>query len=454
MHLPHPHIPFFRIFYSTTFTLFTLLLTALLLITPGDHVYQSYRDSQLYHIIVVAGVYLLTFILAVFIYASRLFSTRSALAGIPREWNLIGNGKGDPGIGLGMGYRMGRLVRDGLDRSTIINHEGKPRDLRGEGNTRLIPSKRKKRGKVGVTQRSDSIGSDEEPIWGIINHPGWASPESSDLPGLHFEPVIAELGHLIEAKAVSLAPLDSFWQARERESEEEGEQEVPPSDALVVELLQRPVGMGLRSYISHLTTLGMIKQAHLGSDFVCLYERARFSDEELKEEEFRTLMAVFAETLRNMQPLDSSVVKDLHMADELEYTESEADSANHDHEDDAQSLATNATTKHTPQPQVYSSASSVASNSDIHGTVHTAPSRPRASRDVSNVSKASKYTSQSLLDDERKVSLASLRKPGSQASLGARSFASSAGSVIRLAEARTPLDLPYTFDNLSQDQLG
>ncbi|KAL9130645.1 MAG: hypothetical protein Q9217_001215 [Psora testacea] len=443
MHLPHPRIAFFRIFYSTTFTLFSLLLTALLLITPGDHIYQAFNAGQLYHIIIVAGVYLLTFLLAVFIYASRLFSTRSALAGIPREWILGAKGKGGPGTGLGMGHKMSRVVREGLERSAIISYEGRPRDLRGEENVRHIPSKRRRRkGKLERTEMLGSVDSTAEPIWGTINHPGWSSPESPDLPNLHFEPVILELGHLIEAKAVSLVPTDPSWEAEEGKKGQDNEK-TPVPDPMAVGLLQRPLAMDMRSYISHLTTLGMIKPAHLATDFLSLYERARFSGEEPREEEFRMLMAIFTEILKNMQPLDSAVVEELHPTNESEALESEDDGTT----DTSRSVTSAATTKHTPQPQAYSSASSVASRSDAHAAVHTALSRPR---NVSNVSKASSH---SFLRNDRQSSLSSFRKTGSHASSGTRSSPSSAGSVIRLAEARTSLDLPHAFVNGSREAL-
>ncbi|KAL9100341.1 MAG: hypothetical protein Q9163_004263, partial [Psora crenata] len=432
----------------------------------------------LYHIIIVAGVYLVTLILAVFIYAGRLFGTRSALARIPRELVLGGDNGNDEHhtegeVGLGMGRRMGKVVREGLDRSAIISYQGRPRDLRGEGDGGHLPVKRRRSRRTGKrrrrkgrrrkgepeeVERSSSVDSNAEPVWGIISHPGWTSPESPDLPGLHFEPVIAELGSLIEAKAVSLAPVDPLWEAEENEKGSQDADEAPVLDAMAVEVLQRPLAMGLRSYISHLTTLGMIRPAHLGQDFLSLYERARFSGEELREEEFRMLMATFAEVLNNMRPLDATVLEELRAANEEEEafgseskSESESDDLNNA---DSQSATSNATTKHTPlPPDPYSSASSVTSRNEAHpATVHVAAVSPPhyASRSFSTISKASQSTSESVLRKARKASLSSLKKMGSNASVRARS---SAGSVIRLAEARTPLDLPYVFVNSSEESV-
>ena len=460
MRLPRlPRIPLFRIFYSTTFTLLTLLLTALLLITPGDHIYQSFGDGQLYHIVVVAAVYLLTFIVAVFIYAARLFGTRSALAGIPQEWSLSGGGSRNPGIGLGMGYRIGKVVREGLERSAIISYEGTPRDVRAESNEKLIPSRKRKREQidVGDNEGPSIVESKDEPIWGTISHPGWSSPESPDFPSLHFEPVIAELGHLIEAKAVSLAPADPLWEAEAEKRGEDDEEQTPAPDPVAVELLQRPLAMGLRSYVSHLTSLGIITPAHLGLDFISLYEKARFSGEELSEEEFRILMTFFADILQNMQFIDHNIVENVRAVTEaesllqLQQQQTEPNGTR----DDSDSLDSNATIRHTPQPQqAYNSASpSISSNSDTHTPVHIASPRPHASRNVSDVSKASRSIGASIRQYERNASLSSLKRTVSQASSSVRSSASSARSVIRHAEAQTALDLPYIFVDASQEAL-
>ena len=449
----HRHIPIFRIFYSTTFTLFSLVLAALILITPGDHIYQSLQAGQLYHIIIVGAVYVLTFILAVFIYASRLFSTRSALAGIPREWNLNGNRVGDPGIGLGMGQRMGKVVREGLERSAIIAYEGRPRDLRGEEQVKHIPTKRKRRRPAEGEERQGSVESNAEPVWGTISHAGWASPESPDLPNLHFEPVILELGHLIEAKAVSLAPVDPLWEeAMGNEEIDDAKQSSapPPPNPLVVELLRRPSAMSLREYVAHLTALGMIAAPTLGTDFVVLYERARFSGDQLEEVEFRNLMTVFAEILRNMLPLDQRVLEGLHAtAEDLPLNDGKIDAASEE-----QSLASNATTKHTPLLHSHSHDSSVDSPSNTHATAQAAPSRPESTHTRSRASSSRQLKSASVLRNERKASLVSLRSSISHPSRSTDSLtASSAGSVIRLAEARTSLDLPYTFVDGTREEI-
>ena len=333
---------------------------------------------------------------------------------------------------------MGREVQSGLERSAVIAYEAHPRDLRDEKAGRGI-EKQIRLGRSSTGRQSQDSAQSFEPAWGVISHPGWSSPSSPDLPNLHYEPVILELSNLIEAKAVSLAPPDPVYDSET--NLEEGESPLP--DPLAVELLQRPAPMGLRDYISHLSTLSMIAPLSLGTDFLTLYERARFSGDPLNETDFRNLMAIFAETLRNMKPLDPTVVDELH----AEYEAEMSSSATSITSSDKTSLATNDTVQRTPQPDTYYSASSSASTSskESHGTIHTAPSRPGNPRNFSNRSNMSKATRASQRRGIRTPSLASLRRMRSGTESSGYSVKSRAGSVIRLAEAAGPLDLPYTI---------
>lgn len=384
-----------------------------------------------------------------------------------------------------MGVRVGRVVREGLERSAIVAFESRPRDLRGmegQGPLHIVPLVKKRRRRRGAErvngdkEKLEEEGAQEEerreslaasnnnndaqavPVWGIIAHPGWASPESPDLPNLHFEPVIAELGHLIEAKAVSLAPVDPPWQ-EEFAAQEEGmdpEGETPSPDPLVLWLLQRPVAMGLREYIAQLTSLGMITTVDLCAEFIELYERARFSEEPLREIEFRHLMAMFAEILRNMMPLPQATVDELHAAEAAEMGSDNDDLFD---EADHRSMDSEDTTRRTPRPQQYSSQSSLDSRSSAHVT---APSRPATARNVSLRTGTSRYTAAPVDHRQRregsrtslgKSSTHSLRKMSSRGSVGTRSMLSSAGSVIRLADARSSLDLPYAYVGSSEERL-
>lgn len=341
--------------------------------------------------------------------------------------------------------RVGRVIEEGLEGSAWIAYEARPRDLRDEKARRGVSRKKHIFGRYTAVQQ---LHAEVQPAWGTISHPGWSSPSSADLPNLHYEPVILELPHLIEAKAVSLAPPDPLY------SLEPGTDpsEPPVADALAVEILQRPASMDLRAYIHHLTALNMITPPGLGTEFLTIYEQARFSGEELNELEFRGLMSVFAEILRNMTPLDPSTVDALHA--EMEEADEESSKES---DTDAESLATNNTVEHTPLPEEWASArpnvwtsSSSSSGSEgaesDKGTIRTAPSRPSARRDDSKATRASQRRGL------RTPSIGSLKRMRSGTTSSGYSGGSVAGSVIRLADARTSLDLPYEF--VSADELG
>ena len=416
MHVKRTRVPFFRIFYSTSFTVLTLVLAASLLITPGDQIYQSFRSRQVFHIFIIGGFYLLTSLISILIYGGRLYKNRASLAGIPRD--------GVPEVG----GKVGREVQAGLKRSAMIAYEAHPRDLRDEKAGRGV-ERRSRLGRSSTGRQSQDSRQSFEPVWGPISHPGWSSPSSSDLPNLHYETVILELSNLIEAKAVSLAPQDPSHDP----STAPDSDEPPPIDTLAISLLERPATMGLRDYITHLTTLDMISPAPLGTTFLNLYEAARFSDIPLTETEFRNLMAVFAEVLRNMKPIDPTTIDSLHAEFEDEMSSSSSSIFS------KASLATNETVQRTPQPDTWHSASSSASTSRSEGTyetINTNPSRPVTRRNISSLSRITRGSRQRGV---KTPSLGSLRR------VRTGTDSTGAGSVIRLAEAAGPLDLPYTI---------
>lgn len=348
---------------------------------------------------------------------------------------------------------MGREIRKGLAASATISYESHPRDLRDEKAARGVKRKKSRLGREAAgTQCLDTFSKESsEPVWGPISHPGWSSPCSEDLPNLHFEPVIVELSYLIEAKAVSLAPFDplsSYEPDRVRREEEELEARVP--DPVAVELLQRPASMGLRDYSARLAELGVLDLDPVASDFLTRYEYARYSGEELEEGEFRVLMRIFADVLRDMRALDEGIVDEVRM----EMEEAEGDGGEGGGGRDAESVNTTETVQRTPKPEVYagsssssssfsssssSSSSSNASRSRGQGTIHIPPSRPAAMRDPSSRSRRSANRS------VHQPSLSSLRRVRTDTSSSGYSVGSRAGSVIRLKEARGPLDLPYAI---------
>ncbi|MCJ1393234.1 hypothetical protein MMC18_006106 [Xylographa bjoerkii] len=438
------HIPFFRIFYNTTFSILFLILVVLILVSPGDGIYQAQHSDRVGQALTIGGVYILSSLIILLIYSTRLYTTRTHLANIPKSWIPIK--KGD------VGRSVRRMIVGGLQRSASIAYNAHPRVLRQDPQ---VPPNRETSSRPTATKSQPRQLS--TPIWGTISHPGWSSPASPDLPDLHFLPIIFELPHLIEAKAVSLAPLDPLY--------------VPPStssavsitapplpDALVVELLQRPAMMGLRDYIAHLSSLSLIQPPALGPLFLAGYEHARFSDNPLPEMQFRQLMSIFADILRGMKELDPAIVADLHAEEE---SHSRRDSETESETSvEACSLNSTDTVEHTPfhtpmpyngsfdGPQLHHEASE-GSLAGSEGTVRTAPSRVRRTRDPSRgtgSARSRRQTASAL----RMTSSNSLQKVRTNKS--SASSQRSGGSVIRLAENAGPLDLPYAINASVEDE--
>lgn len=310
-------IPLFRIWYSTTYTTILLLLLLILAITPGDTIYQSIKQSQIQKLFVIGGAYLLTFLIVLLIYSTRIYTHRTVLAAIPKGFIPVEDGE------LGKGVR--RIVVKHLARSAIVAWDSRPRDLSAEENGTLgdaeegtrpgtADSKRDKE-KALKEKRSGRHGieatilpvSAKNPPWGHVSHPGWATPSSPDLPNLQYWSVICELPNLIEAKAVSLAPADP---ALEGVGLQYPDNAPPLPDAQIVTLLQRPRTMGLRDYLARLSEFGLLNPPSLGPQFLAQYEYARFSTASLTETEFRDLMSVFADILNGMIELDPMVIED------------------------------------------------------------------------------------------------------------------------------------------------
>ena len=453
-------IRFFRIFYSTTFTVLGLILAVLLLTTPGDHVYQAFKNDQIYNIFIIAGVYLLTFIVTVLLYASRLYTNRRNLVHIPKAWSPLEKGHVE--------RRVRKLVEEQLIKSAIIAYESRPRDtsqdeISAATETAVQFSNAQVTRPSSAPRDESTATAQKTPPWGTISHPGWSSPSSPDLPNLHYEPVIHELSNLIEAKAVSLAPPDPLYDPTSTAPEDA---EPPLPDALVVELLQRPAAMGLRDYFAHLKSLGIIDpDTEPGPPFLALYEKARFSDTPLSEPDFRTLMAMFADILRGMRPLDPDLIAQIHADNDALSLENESLYAGvmaHDNDDDGASQKSNATVQHTPQPDRFFTprpdrySLSSGSEAGSEGTVRTAPSRQVSQRRAMERASVS-FRSKKLQQQQRlgTPSSMSLRRVESSSAASRRSGGSSGsgGSVIRLKEARTPLDLPYMIVTGSREVL-
>jgi hypothetical protein len=297
----------FLIVYNFLYYFLYLILFAFLVVTPIDLVQQGAQSGRNYDILVVIVCYVATILVVAFIYATRLYISRSVLASIPKAWVPVEKGDVAPDVR--------QMIVEGISRSAAIAYEARPRvplvglaqeePTAGDGgnNNRqglsisgapgLSPSGTRK-----STAPEDARAAElPPPVWGEIEHPGWASPTSHDLPNLQYDTVVTELPNLIEAKAITLAPADPHSDA-----------DPPALDPDAVALLQRPTSMGLREYLLYLTDLAVLAPLPTTGEFLARYEAARYSGRPLSDAQFRALMHLFAEVLHNMHPLSRAAV--------------------------------------------------------------------------------------------------------------------------------------------------
>ncbi|KAJ9632156.1 hypothetical protein H2203_000559 [Taxawa tesnikishii (nom. ined.)] len=212
-------IPFFRIFYSTTYTSLFVVVLCLLAITPAALIFTAVQASAWQYPFMIGGTYVLTALLSLFIYTSRLFTNRTVLAAVGKSWIPVEEGE--------VGHHVRKMIANALQRSATVAWEGRPRDLSTEAeevaeaaekeqekedhekSTHLFRHGRRHEDQylVGSIIQVDP----QAPPWGHVHHPGWSSPSKFDTqltPHIYFTTVIRELPNLIEAKAVSLAPPD------------------------------------------------------------------------------------------------------------------------------------------------------------------------------------------------------------------------------------------------------
>ena len=291
---------FFRVFYSSTYTVVFIVLILLLAVTPGDTIYQSINDLQLQNVFIVTGAYVVAAVLVLSFYGSRLYTSRAALAAIPKT-NV-------PIEASGVGQNIRQLVEGELKRSAIIAWYSKPRGIRAEPDHESITSE--ERSKIITSCKHDDINNGAlslircterlialcEPPWGSIKHPGWSSPSSLDFPNVQFSKVIDELANIIEAKAVSLASPDNDIEGGASDLMTG----VYISNEEAIALLRRSIDMDLREYLARLMSFGIMNDEDIVVSFLAQYEKARYSGEELKETQFRDLMISFSTVLSAM----------------------------------------------------------------------------------------------------------------------------------------------------------
>jgi len=309
-HLLPFRIPFFRIFYSTTYTTLFLLTLVMLAITPATLLWTAISSNAFQYVFMIGGVYVLTAILAIFIYSSRLYTNRSVLADVGKAYIPVEKGE--------VIRKVRRLVVGQLERSAVVAWEGRPRDVLGE----VVEAEREgllaleDEGGVGGSFDRDewTVGTvisidPARPPWGEVQHPGWTAPAMARgevLGNLNFEPVITEMANLIEARAVSLAPLEQTT-----EDDVFGVAEQPLPDSAIVDVLRRQPTMGLREYLTQLSYLGLINPPAIGQDFLSRYETARFSGKPSSEADFNDLMTSFSQLLEGMTELSPEIIAEI-----------------------------------------------------------------------------------------------------------------------------------------------
>lgn len=105
--------------YKLVYYFIYLVLLAFLIVSPIDLIRQAIITKQNYSILIVALCYLVTILIIVFIYATRLYYNKALLDSIPKSWVPIE--KGD------VPRDVRHLVVAGLSRSAAIAYEARPR---------------------------------------------------------------------------------------------------------------------------------------------------------------------------------------------------------------------------------------------------------------------------------------------------------------------------------------
>ncbi|GAM86386.1 hypothetical protein ANO11243_044000 [Dothideomycetidae sp. 11243] len=264
------HVPFFRIFYSTTYTSLYIVQLILLAITPASLIYTAIEAGALQYIFIIGGVYILTAFLVVFLYSSRLYTNRTVLAAVGKNWIPIEEGE--------VSRSVRKLVKSQLERSALVALECRPRNLVEDGV--LL--------RMGQGVHLNGSVDPQYPPWGLVQQLGWSSPnpqETSLSPQIDFAQIIDELPNLLEARAVSLG----------------GEPRAMQDAVRPIDKVQKVPVVGIRDYLEYLDSSGRILIPDCAQDFIERYEHARFCGRPLREADFITLTAVFAELLSGMQ---------------------------------------------------------------------------------------------------------------------------------------------------------
>ncbi len=426
----------FTVFYNAFYYILYLSLIGLIAVPAIDLTVQARKRGnsgpRVANYLVIPAGYGATAFCAIVLYLIRLGTNRRNLNAIPKTWIPVE--KDD------VKKKVRKMIVKSLSRSAVVAWDSRPRIpdrpaivvSEPQNRVDIVEStskaaEKENKAKHGFFRRVRSQMEPEEhtvtipppaPVWGDISHNGWSSPTSPDLPNLQYTTVILELPHLIEARAVSLAPADPKTSS-----------DPPLPDIRAVDLIQRPASMGLREYIGHLVSLGVMTSPPVASGFLAEYEYARFSGRTLSEDQFRELMRRFANLLRSMGSISPAILTSL-----------DVDGPESDIDDDVSSSLTPVT----PRSRSLASSRSVSSCSSSGGTIRTGPARSSATNGTP--SKRQKFSTAPATPKSKKRiisrspsinSFAQSRRPfnGSNESSGSSLRSMSQGSVIRLSDA-------------------
>lgn len=460
-----------RITYHSLYYLFSLILLLLLCVTPADTIRLAYINQQRFHILIIIICLSVAVAVVVCIYFFRLYVTRTVLASIPRPYIPIE--KGD------MRKSMRKVIAYGLSRSAAIAFESRPRVLPaanpaatstsggGNGEGEFGQQEQAKKRALGIftlkkaATAEDKMGITLPPhsaVWGEIEHNGWASPNSPDLPNLQYSTVIQELPNLIEAKALTLAPVAPESDAGQ-----------PILDPEAIALLEKQDNLGLRQYLAHLARLGVLEASRTTADFLTSYEYARYSTRPISNARFRELMHHFAEILRTMQPLDPAMLGGSDGAPSISTDSDDIDNdapresgpstpRSRHHQQRGQSPSLHRQRSTATMSSTASSSSSSSNASQIHrrptmlsarnvspvtwaGTYRTAPTTPKSRRTAVTPSPSSSVNSFA----QTRTPYVGVEADSSSSSNVSLTSAVSGGSVIRLSERGGRGELPYVL---------
>ncbi|CZT07597.1 uncharacterized protein RAG0_13007 [Rhynchosporium agropyri] len=428
------------VLYNSFYYILHAVLAALIILTPADLVVQTINNrngptpNKNANRVVIPGAYGVTAVIAILMLSLRITTNNNIIKAIPKTWIPVE--KED------VKKKVRKMIVTSLNRSAVTAWESRPRvpeqppivvsrpmnpiDVVEPVGDSVERDDKKKR-KFGILRKhaSDSVSDDHTvtipppiPVWGEISHNGWSSPTSPDLPDLQYITVIRELPHLIEAKAVSIAPADT---------DSPSNPHLP--DIRAVELLQRPAAMGLREYIGQLLSFGVIGSPATATSFLTEYEYARFSGRCLSETQFRDLMGHFAELLRSMNALSPEILTSL----DIDGPESDID-------DDKSSF----TNSLTPRSRSLVSSGSTSSRSISGGTVRTGNARsigtnngtPSKRQEFGTAPVTPRSKQQTVSRSPSIDAFSQARRPhqGSSTSSSSSLRSPSQGSVIRLSD--------------------